>query len=329
MQLTQILRIERWLMLLSVVAIVLGLQACGTVPTQNAVGKFAKAMDITANSVENGFSLVNANAIRLGEQKNTYAYLKGGKPDLTPPAPFLGAEDLAPRFAVLQGLAQYAKILTAISNTDARERIQNASGNIADSLMSINGTLGDFEAEPIPLPERDQIANALNGLGQFLIDRNIEKELPPIVAKMHPKIEKTILLIKTDIGDIKRDPEPDKPGVCGKGRNGCGLRRVLQIEVENWQTATRNILALYLEMGNKSIGNLDTRRRAFEDAIESTARAHMQDAALAAIPRVLDDLVKAHSALRQPGEQSTLVQIEAFLQQAENLAPLFKIAFGG
>lgn len=326
MQLTQILRFERWLMLVSVVTIVLGLQACATVPTQNAVGKFAEAMDVTANSVENSFSLVNTNAVRLSEQKNNYAYLKGDKPDLKPPEPFLGAEVLAKRFAVLRGLGEYAKILTAISNTDARERIQNASGDISDNLISINETLAGFEVD-LPLPEREQIANALNGLGQFLIDRKIENELPPIIARMHPKIEKTIALLKTDIGDIKRDPKSDKLEVCGKDQNGCGLRRMLQIKVDNWQTETRNILGLYLEMGDKSIGDLDTRRRAFEEAIELTARAHMQDAALAAIPKVLDNLEKAHSALLQPGEQSTLVQVEAFLQQAENLAPLFKIAF--
>lgn len=327
MQLAQILKIKKWLLPVLVMAIILGLQACGNVPTQDAVGKFAKAMDITADSVENGFILVNANAVRLGEQKNTLAYLKGKNPRLAPSKPFLAAEALAPRFTVLQGLGKYAELLTAISNTDARERIQNASGTIADNLIAINGTLAGFKLEPTQLPERDQIAAALNGLGQFLISREIEEELPPIIARMHPKIKKAVLLIKTDIGDINRKPAPDQSGVCGEGRNGCGLRRALQLEVDSWQSATVAILGLYLKTGDKSMSNLVARRSAFEDAIELTARAHMQDAALAAIPEALDDLVAAHSALRQPGEQSTLAQVEAFLRQAENLAPLFEIAF--
>ena len=53
----------------------------------------------------------------------------------------------------------------------------------------------------------------------------------------------------------------------------------------------------------------------------------MQDIALAAILKVLDGLVEVHSALSYPGDPSTLVQVKAFLQQAENLAPLFEAAF--
>ena len=334
MLLTRILKIERCLIFVSVVALTIGLQACGTTPTQDAVGKFAKAMDITADSVEAGFSLVNANAVRLGKQKNNLAYLEGGMPKLTLPKPFLETKDLVARLVVIRGLGQYAKTLTAISNTNARDRIQAASGSIADSLVSIDSTLAGFDSQPIPLPERDQIANALNAVGQFLIDRKIGKELPPIIEKMHPNIEKTVFLLKTDIGDIKRDPKPKESGICGQDsngdpRNGCGLRRALQLEVESWQSATESILALYIQRGDNTISGLDTRRRAFEQATEVTARAYMQDIALAAVPKALDNLVNAHSALRQPKEQSTLVQIEAFLQQAENLAPLFKLAFGG
>lgn len=227
---SRILKMERCLILVLVVALTMGLQACGTTPTQDAVSKFAKAMDITADSLEAGFSLVNANAIRLGEQMNNLAYLKDGKPKLTPPTPFLETNDLAARLVVIRGLGQYAKTLTAISNTNARERIQKASGSIADSLESIDITLAGFKLEPTQLPERDQIASALNALGQFLIDQKIGKELPPIIEKMHPNIEKTVLLLKADIGDIKRDPKPKESGICGQDsngdpRNGCGLRR--------------------------------------------------------------------------------------------------------
>ena len=77
------------------------------------------------------------------------------------------------------------------------------------------------------------------------------------------------------------------------------------------------------------MSDLDLQRRAFEEAMEMTSRASVQDAALATIPKVLDDLMIAHGALRQPKEQSTLALIEAFSRRAETLAPLFKLAFGG
>lgn len=259
MRLAKMLRIERWLMFVSVVALTLFLQLRATVPKEDAVAMFAKAMNITVNSVENGFDLINASAIRLDEEKNIYTYLKEGKPRLSPHwGPVFTTEDLSQRFVILRGLSQYVKVLTAISNTDARERIQNGSSHIAGSLISINANLSAFNMNTIPLPEREQMASALNALGQVLIDHKIEKELPSIVEKMHPQIVEAVLFIKTDIGDIKRNSEPTESGVCGKDRNGCGLRRMLQLYIESRQIFSENILMFYRMAGNNSLDNLQT-----------------------------------------------------------------------
>lgn len=292
---------------------------------------FVSATNKTFLVIEHAFALINANHKRTALSKRTVKYLKTGRPDLSPVDPWLSPFDIRVRLNSTKLVHQYAKVLSTYSNTDSRDGVQKTSYGIAHSLSSVNLGLVDLDDDQLSLPGNENVQEVVNAIRENIIDQTLERDLPSIIDHMHPVIEKLVLMIKADIGMIKTNPPPTKEGICGARRNGCGMRRMLQILVENDNLVRENILMMYSISADEhkpdTLGEVDLRRRLFEEWIDTATSAHLQDGVLASLSATLDQFLLVHKALRQPKQQSTRVAVDEFKTRAESLAPLFNHAF--
>jgi hypothetical protein len=154
-------------------------------------------------------------------------------------------KDIQIRLAVLKAFQLYVKDLGAITGSTDSPALDAASKSMGESLTSlgnglaptVEGALGvtpapasttttttttttgsttttttSSSSTPAPLITsgvQAGISTALNALGQFLIERTANNELPPLIEKMDPHVEALCELLAKDIGIIQEQEKLD------------------------------------------------------------------------------------------------------------------------
>jgi hypothetical protein len=161
-------------------------------------------------------------------------------------------EDIQVRLAVLTAFQLYVKDLVAITGGTSSPALDAASKSMGNSLASLANTLApsaesalgittppasttqttvttttgsttttttSTSTTPPPLISGDAakgISTAINALGQFLINRTIEKELPQQVEAMDPHVQALCELLAKDIGLLQEQEKIDSNNVIDK-----------------------------------------------------------------------------------------------------------------
>lgn len=154
-------------------------------------------------------------------------------------------KDIQIRLAVLKAFQLYVKDLGAITGSTDSPALDAASASMGESLTSLGNSLAPMvegalgvtpapastttttittttgststtttssSSTPAPLISSGTqagISTALNALGQFLIERTANNELPQIVEKMDPHVEALCELLAKDIGYIQDHEKND------------------------------------------------------------------------------------------------------------------------
>lgn len=143
--------------------------------------------------------------------------------------PLLSEKDLDIRLSVLKGLQLYVKTVTALTNgTDSKELDAAASSfagslaGVADALLpesssstteTVTTTEGgasttetvrtSVAADAVSATEKNALAAAVKGLGLYLGSRKVKKELPGLIEKMDPVVEKLCHFLGEDVDTLK------------------------------------------------------------------------------------------------------------------------------
>ena len=153
--------------------------------------------------------------------------------------PLLSDKDIQARLAVLQAFQLYVKDLVAITKGTDSPALDTASASIGSNLSSIGNTLApsiegvlgitlvsdsttqttisttagtttttSTTTAPTPAPlistgVQNGISVGLDALGQFLVNRTIEKELPQKVEAMDPNVEQLCKLLASDVSILQ------------------------------------------------------------------------------------------------------------------------------
>ena len=204
--------------------------------------------------------------------------------------PFLPAKDLEVRQGLLRGLQAYADTLAEVAGNKSFASLDEQSTALSGALVSLaaNGELQKL-THGANADESKGLATAVDTLARVLIERRRRTELPGIISKMQPVLERLCDLLDKDLGN--------KPT---NGTGGNGLRDQL------W-----NMYDELIDNQADYIAENGSRLSPAEKATEISklpklvAEQQTADAALARTQFALRDLVKTHRALLMPEQNHT------------------------
>lgn len=147
--------------------------------------------------------------------------------DKSNPAPadlevLLSDKDIASRLAVLEGFQVYVKSLCAVTSGTNPKELADASANVGSQLTSVANTLVPSIQKVLKISAADSsssaaispsvekgISTAVFALGQFLINRKLENELPAKIAEMDPHVDALAKLLEDDIDVLTQQTDHD------------------------------------------------------------------------------------------------------------------------
>lgn len=129
----------------------------------------------------------------------------------------LSQKDIQARLAVVAALQVYSESLLDISRGTSSPELDAASASVGNNLSSLGndlspsiesvlgiaGTQGATGAATISPAVRNGISTGVNALGQFLVNRTIEKDLPGKIVAMDPTVEQLCKVLSDDIKTIE------------------------------------------------------------------------------------------------------------------------------
>jgi hypothetical protein len=166
--------------------------------------------------------------------------------------PLLSDKEIQARLAVLAAFQSYVQSLVAITNgTDSPElqaAAKSAGANLADlgntiapplestlgiatatastsetvittttaSTTSTTTTSSSTPVNPITPTIQNGISTAVDALGQFLINRQVKKELPHIIQSMDPQVMALCNLLQSDISILKGIEDRDYNSIINR-----------------------------------------------------------------------------------------------------------------
>lgn len=145
--------------------------------------------------------------------------------------PLLSEKDMDARLAVLKALQVYVKQVQAIANGTESKGLDDASASLGSGLAGLGNTFlppgsssqtatitqggtsvtetTTVAADAISPAAQNGIGVAVKALGQFLISRKVNKELPGLVAKMDPSIQTLCNFLSKDVDTLKSQEQND------------------------------------------------------------------------------------------------------------------------
>jgi hypothetical protein len=129
----------------------------------------------------------------------------------------LSEKDIQTRLAVLAALQVYSQSLVEITKGPDSPELEAASKSVGSNLTtlgnnlapSIENTLGVAAAAsstpstPLSPEVRNGISTAVDALGQFLVNRIVEKELPGKIEEMDPHVQALCTVLADDINTLQ------------------------------------------------------------------------------------------------------------------------------
>jgi len=141
--------------------------------------------------------------------------------------PLLSEKQIDVRLAMLKALQLYVKNVAALTSGTESKELDEASKSLADGIAGIGNLYLPAGSESSTIVQtvdgqsatittttptnaissgaQNGIAVAVNALGQYLGARKVKKELPGIVVKMDPQIEKMCDAMAKDVDALKSE----------------------------------------------------------------------------------------------------------------------------
>jgi hypothetical protein len=134
----------------------------------------------------------------------------------------LSEKDIQTRLAVLAALQVYSQSLVEITKSPDSPQLDAAAKSVGSNLTSlgnnlapsIEDTLGIAAAasasKPLLSPEvKNGISTAIDALGQFMVNRIVDKELPGKIEEMDPHVQQLCKVLGDDIGALQSIEQRD------------------------------------------------------------------------------------------------------------------------
>lgn len=173
---------------------------------------FASAATLAIQDSEDAYTLVQNSYADVQASSLVVNYDKRGfHPDEI--QPFLSDADLKARQNLLAGLKQYADTLAELSGSSPVTGVDTAAEGIGHSLQALakNGVLPRAFQKTVG-GQRDGVnlmqagTTAVAAIGEFLVERKLEKDLPHVIETMQQPINNACALLEADIGSSTSTP---------------------------------------------------------------------------------------------------------------------------
>lgn len=223
--------------------------------------------------------------------------------------PFLPPHDLAIRKTILQGLQAYADDLAEVAGDRAFSLLDQQVSALSQNLgtLSTNGSLLKVAPQASEAEVRG-LATAVDVLAKVLIERKRRKQLPDIIQKMQPVLEKLCLLLELDLGNRPIN-----------GAGGSGLRDQLWNEYDD----LIDNQADYIRENKTQLAPQD-KATAIAKLPRMVEQQRAADGALASTQNALRDLVETHRALLLPQQAGTFrARLNEMIQDGQQIAQFY------
>jgi hypothetical protein len=269
----------------------LGLGGCSLMlsPLAKQSAAFGDAASVVIQNSSNAYGTVERVTYNASVSSLVLDFDKSGF-DRNKIKPFLPAEDMQIRQNILRGLQTYADNLAEVAGDRPFNSLDQQSSALSSALVGLseNGELQKL-ATGANADEARGLATAVDTLAKVLVESRRRRELPGIISKMQPVLERLCGLLDRDLGN--------KPT---NGKGGSGMRDQL------W-----NMYDELIDNQTDYIAKNGDRLSLAEKAAEISklpklvAEQQSADAALASTQMGLRDLVKTHRALLMPEQSNT------------------------
>lgn len=255
---------------------------CAVSPLANRASAFGAAASLISKDASSAYDTVETTAYNAQVSSLVLDFdAKGFDPDKI--KPFLSGDDLQARLVLLSALQRYATLLQDVAGTGPVDQLNTEVNGFGQQLKSLtaNPALKKIAVD-VNDSEIKGLTTAMDVVGQLLIERKRQKDLPPILVDMQVVIDRICAVLSADLGK-----PPDSNGIGGRG-----LRNQLWIEydqlIENQKVyITSNKASLTAQEKAGEIAKLP--------ALVKEQRS--ADAAFNATQTALGDLAKTHRAL--------------------------------
>jgi hypothetical protein len=223
--------------------------------------------------------------------------------------PFLSPNDLEARQVVLRGLQSYSEDLAQVAGDQAFAPLDAQAKALSQQIVTLtsNGELKKF-APNVSEDEAKGLATAADTLAKVLIERKRKRELPKIIAKMQPVLERLCNLLDQDLGA--------KPT---NGKGGHGLRDQLWNEYDTLIDNQTDYI-----QNNKDRLSPAEKTAEIAKLPKLVAQQQSADASLASTQQALRDLVETHRALLLPQQDATFrTRLNVLIQDGQQIGQFY------
>jgi hypothetical protein len=197
------------------------LTGCSLSPLAKHATAFSAATTLVVTNSEDAYRT----AIQLHDVEQSSDFVSAYEANLSfdpyswkQPKPLISPKGLATRIALLDSLRVYAQSLVALTNGSDTASLDAAakslSGDLSGLTTAVNTDIAAGQASTstgitIPSKVAPGIATGLKALGDYLANRKVEKQLPPILQRMDDPVRNIALLLEADVTDLRRQTKDD------------------------------------------------------------------------------------------------------------------------
>ncbi|MEH6629819.1 MAG: hypothetical protein V7776_03280 [Halopseudomonas aestusnigri] len=282
------------------------LSACTSRPTAEAVSKFSVALKGASSSVELGLSEIQRLEVAVNDAKEAEDFIRYDDANLQ----FNRNENLVdavivPRIQFFNALSKYADSLSTAVSDDQIDKVRAEFLKTGKAFNELGKSVANHAGISFPADYAVKASEAFSNLAAFMVEEKLNREIPKIVSSTHDDLKAGVEAFKKDLGDPKAG----------------GFRSVLNDSVKILIGQKKKYLLVIKAEGKTSKAAL------YSEVLKAQAEVRKlknTDRLLAAIPKTLDELIKAHKALMNPKDKTTLGKIEVFFDRAKELQAILK-----
>jgi hypothetical protein len=281
---------------------------CGLSPLAKRSAAFGNAATIVVRDSSNAYETVERATYDAAVGALVLDFESTGF-DRTKIKPFLSAYDLDVRQQILRGLQSYADGLAEVAGDRALAPVDEQGKVLSEALVKLSAN-GDLKSvlPGVTEAEAKGLATAVDTLAKVLIERKRRKQLPTIIARMQPVLERICDLLDKDLGM--------KPL---NGHAGHGLRNELWNQYDNLiGNETDYIFA------NKSRFTPSEKAAEIARLPQMVAKQQSADSALASTQEAARQLVSTHRVLLAPQSEGTFrSRLHELIEDGERIAAFY------
>jgi len=283
--------------------LVIAICGCALSPLANRTAAFSTAATATVTQTTNAYQLVNQTY--TDAQIATLVATYDRTPfDAAKIKNYLPEKDLEVRTKVLDGLKQYATLLTEVSGNQPITDLETQTRAAGDALVKLQQD--DFKGFKIDSTEKDLAVTAVAAIGGVLIEHERARALPGILDRMNKPIQDICRILEDDIGTV------------GKAGLASELHLDYDTQIADQQRFIRD---------NGASMSVDQRRVEIEKLPALVLAQRKSDEALAATSKSLAALAAAHASLAATKNQKDApafkLELSELVQDAQTIGSFY------